>query len=131
MPGPPLTQDSAIMHLISHGVVVGIGSGDELKSFQARNLPFDIAWVSLFSRRCLSLPNADLLDVQAAIEAGGRLSKEEALAIGSVNLEKLLGAEVEEGYADLVATKGGDLLEMSSKVVAVISPARKLVHLMG
>ncbi|KAF9462476.1 carbohydrate esterase family 9 protein [Collybia nuda] len=106
LPGPPLTKDSAIMKLILHGVTVGIGC-EEI--WQSRNLPFDVAWV--------------------AIEAGGRISKEEAIAIGSTNVEKLLGAEVEDESGDLVATQGGDLLETSSKVVAVISPVRQVVHI--
>lgn len=57
------------------------------------------------------------------------MSKEEAFAIGSVNLQKLLGAEVSSEEMDLVATRGGDLLELSSKVVAVISPTRGSVNL--
>jgi hypothetical protein len=65
---------------------------------------------------------------QAAIEAGGNISKEQAFAIGSVNLQKLLGAEVNGEEMDLVATRGGDLLELSSKVVAVISPLANLVN---
>lgn len=115
------------MQLKSHGVTVGIGCE---QIWQSRNLPFDIAWVSLLFSCCCPgrYLNADL--VQAAIEAGGRISKEEAIAIGSANVEKLLGADIEDDYADLVATRGGDLLEMSSKVVAVISPARQLVHIM-
>jgi hypothetical protein len=64
---------------------------------------------------------------QAAIEAGGNIPKEKAFAIGSVNLQRLLGVEVKDGEMDLVATRGGDLLEISSEVVAVISPSRKSV----
>lgn len=104
-PGPPITKESAITKLISHGVTVGIGC-EEIWS--ARNLPFDVAW--------------------AAIEADGNISKEQAFAIGSVNLQKLLGAEVSSEDMDLVATHGGDLLEWSSKVVAVISPLQNSVN---
>jgi hypothetical protein len=43
IPGPPITKESAITTLLSHGVTVGIGC-EEIWS--ARNLPFDVAWVS-------------------------------------------------------------------------------------
>ena len=65
---------------------------------------------------------------QVAIEGGRAISKGQAFAIGSVNLQKLLGAEVKSEEIDLVATRGGDLLELRSKVVAVISPSQKLVN---
>lgn len=51
------------------------------------------------------------------------------MAIGSVNVQKLLGAEVAGDYVELVATRGGDLLEMKSKVVAVISARRQIVDI--
>lgn len=105
LPGPPITRDSAIVTLIENGVVVGIGC-EEIWS--ARNLPFDVAW--------------------ASIEAGGRLSREQAFAIGSTNIEKLLGGKVDSDKADLVATQGGDLLD-GSRVAAVISPMRQGVFI--
>jgi hypothetical protein len=55
------------------------------------------------------------------------------MAIGSTNVEKLLGGKVEtmaEQLGDLVATAGGDLFDFTSKVVAVISPRRGLVDLL-
>lgn len=64
--------------------------------------------------------NLNSVSFQAAIEASGEISKTEALALGSVNVQKLLGVEVDDG--DLVATRGGELLDVQSKVVAVISP---------
>ncbi|TFK44771.1 hypothetical protein BDQ12DRAFT_673545 [Crucibulum laeve] len=106
-PGPPITRESSITSLMTHNVVVGIGC---VHSWAARSLPFDIAW--------------------AAIEAGGRISKEEAFAIGSSNVEKLLGGEARAEIHDLVATRGGDLLDARAKVVAVISPRRQLVDLL-
>ncbi|KAG6891468.1 hypothetical protein C0992_006199 [Termitomyces sp. T32_za158] len=99
LPGPPLTQDSAVVRLKEHGVPVGIGC-EEIWS--ARNLPFDVAW--------------------AAMEAGGRISRSEALALGTVNVQRLLGVEVDAAKVDLVVTRGGDLLDLDSKVVAVVSP---------
>ena len=57
------------------------------------------------------------------------------MAIGSTNLERLLGAEAElneefEDEGDLVVTQGGDLLEMEAKVVAVISRRNGKVNLL-
>ncbi|KAF8806405.1 carbohydrate esterase family 9 protein [Phlegmacium glaucopus] len=106
LPGPPITKNSAIIELVTNKVVVGIGCEG---IWSARNLPFDIAW--------------------AAIEAGGRISKEEAFALGSLNIEKLLGVEVPEDQVDLVATRGDDLLGFGSRVLAVISPREQAVHL--
>ncbi|KAA1473973.1 carbohydrate esterase family 9 protein [Dentipellis sp. KUC8613] len=108
LPGPPLSQDSGITALLAHNVSVGIGVEE---SWSARNTRFDLGW--------------------AALESGGRISKPAALALASTNLEKLLGGEVEiEGLSELVATEGGDLLQFESKVVAVISPRRRLVDLL-
>lgn len=52
------------------------------------------------------------------------------MAIASSNVEKLLGGKGEEDMYELVATEGGDLLDPSSKVRAVISPKRGLVDLL-
>lgn len=55
------------------------------------------------------------------------------MAIGSTNVEKLLGAKVGNtavSAVDLVATEGGDLLDFTSKVKAVISPGRGYVDLL-
>ncbi|KZT43545.1 hypothetical protein SISSUDRAFT_1039974 [Sistotremastrum suecicum HHB10207 ss-3] len=103
LPGPPLTHQSAILKLLEHNVTVGIGV-EELWS--ARNIRFDAGW--------------------AAIEAGGKISKEQAFSIASLNLEKALGMSP---VADFVATRGGDLLEMNSKVVASILQRRSTVEL--
>jgi hypothetical protein len=45
LPGPPITKNSSIIELITNKVVVGIGCE---RTWSARNLPFDIAWVSFF-----------------------------------------------------------------------------------
>ena len=67
---------------------------------------------------------------QIAIGAGGRLSKADTLALASTNLEKLLGGKgTSDSVHDLVATKGGDLLDFKSKIVSVISSRRGLVDL--
>ena len=59
------------------------------------------------------------------LESGGSISKEQAIELVSTNVETLLGV-VDEG--ELVATRGGDLLEFS-KVVSVISPRRGVVDI--
>lgn len=46
LPGPPLTNESAITTLLAHGVTVGIGTAEQ---WSARNTRFDIAWVCRFS----------------------------------------------------------------------------------
>ncbi|KXN85384.1 hypothetical protein AN958_11484 [Leucoagaricus sp. SymC.cos] len=99
VPGPPITKDTALSILLKHGVIVGIGSEHV---WSTRNLPFELAW--------------------AAIEAGGEITKEEAFGMGSVNIEKLLGVDRSPSRMDLVATRGGDLLDFGSEVIAVISP---------
>jgi len=66
---------------------------------------------------------------KAAIEAGGEISKEKAFELGSVNVDKLLGVDRSPERMDLVATRGGDLLDFGSEVVAVISPASELVNI--
>lgn len=56
------------------------------------------------------------------------MSKREALALASVNLAKLLGLDASI-QRDLVATKGGGLLDQESRVVGMISPIREKVDL--
>jgi hypothetical protein len=124
LPGPPISKNSAIMELISNNVVVGIGC-EEIWS--ARNLPFDIAWVRLFPSYLPSRPLTK--HIKAAIESGGRLSKEEAFAIGSTNLLKLLGVEVDDAKVDLVASRGADPFGFDSKVVSVLSPRQNSIHI--
>ncbi|KAM5543998.1 hypothetical protein V8D89_002615 [Ganoderma adspersum] len=102
--GPPLTEKSAVALLTENNVTVGLGIQE---IWDARNARFDLAW--------------------AALEAGGALSKADALALASSNLEKLLGVTADGLQGDLVVTRGGDLVEFS-KVVAVISPRRGLVN---
>jgi len=104
MRGPPLTPETAIAFLMRQNVTVGLGV-DELWS--CRNTRFDAAW--------------------AAIDAMGAISREQAYAIVTTNLEKLLGVDVSS--EDLVATRAGGLLDFTSEVVAVISPVRGSVDL--
>lgn len=50
--------------------------------------------------------------------------------MGGINIEKLLGLVRESATIDLVATKGGDLLDFGAEVVAIISPTEKSVNLL-
>ncbi|KAH9898533.1 carbohydrate esterase family 9 protein [Cubamyces lactineus] len=105
MPGPPLSETNAVAVLLAHNVTVGVGV---VEAWMARNTRLDIAW--------------------AALESNGEIQKADALALASVNVEKLLGIKTDSLQSDLVATHGGDLLD-SSKVVGVISPRRGLVNI--
>jgi hypothetical protein len=125
LPGPPLTELSAVAELLQHNVTVGIGVQE---IWCARNTRFDLAWVyfpSMVRRRCI-----DVIPFQLSIEAGGRISKEQVFALASTNIMKLLGGVNIPEMSDLVATEGGDLLDMSGKVVAIISPRRNLVDVL-
>ncbi|KAJ7131770.1 carbohydrate esterase family 9 protein [Mycena crocata] len=102
LPGPPLTQSSAIATLVAHNVTVGIEVGNPSS---VRNTRFDMTW--------------------AGLESNGVLGTAKTLALVSSNLEMLLG--VKESNMDLVATRGGS--DFEGKVVAVISPQAKLVNL--
>ncbi|PSR81151.1 hypothetical protein PHLCEN_2v6486 [Hermanssonia centrifuga] len=104
LPGPPLSQKSNLLELRAHNVSVALGVTG---AWEARNTRFDLGWI--------------------ALEAGNSMSKKEVLALASVNLQQLLGVRSFE--TDLVASKGGDLLDFDSKVVAVISPRRGVVDL--
>ncbi|KAL5523424.1 hypothetical protein ACEPAG_7597 [Sanghuangporus baumii] len=106
LPGPPLSEHSAISLLLSQNVTVGIGIEE---SWSARNTRFDAAW--------------------AALEAVGDVSRADALALASRNLEKLLGLEVDADLTDLVATEAGGILDFESKVVGIISPRKRAVDL--
>ncbi|KAI0930402.1 hypothetical protein AcV5_007126 [Taiwanofungus camphoratus] len=108
LPGLPLTEQSSIALLLEQNVTVGIGIEE---AWSARNTRFDIGW--------------------AALEAGGQITKAQAIALGSTNVEKLLGGQVEpEDAHEMVVTEGGDLLDFESKVIAIISPRRKVVDLL-
>jgi hypothetical protein len=57
------------------------------------------------------------------------VSRKEALALVTTNLEKLLGARVGGSDVDIVAYQGGDVFDLSSKVTGVVSPRRSSVDL--
>jgi hypothetical protein len=57
------------------------------------------------------------------------VNKRQAYALASTNLDRLLGIEHDSEDADLVVFEGGNMFDLSSKVVAVVSPQRGLVDL--
>lgn len=62
--------------------------------------------------------------------SNGALSYQDALALASTNVERLMGVTEHSQNTDLVATRGGHLLSFESKVVAILSPRRGLVDLL-
>ena len=121
--------------MLRHNVTVGLGVTGislsyEISSWAARNSRFEVSWV----RSCLfSLASeSTLLTIfQAYIQAAGQISKSQALAIASTNTEKLLGIAPETALLnDLVVTQGGDLFDMESKVIGIVSPLREQVELL-
>ncbi|KAH9846908.1 carbohydrate esterase family 9 protein [Lenzites betulinus] len=106
LPGPPLSERNTLAELRAHNVTVAIGVNEV---WMARNTRLDIAW--------------------AALEANGSISKAEALALASTNVETLLGVKANGANGDLVATRGGDLLDFS-KVVAIVSSRRGVVDIL-
>ena len=65
------------------------------------------------------------------IESEGFITRSEAFALASENVEKLLGIRQEvTRKRDLVATEGADLLELNGKVVAIISSSRGEVDIL-
>ncbi|KAF9061078.1 hypothetical protein BDP27DRAFT_1338711 [Rhodocollybia butyracea] len=110
LPGPPLTQRSAISTLLASNVTVGVGADASAHgAWIARNTRFDISW--------------------AALEADGVITKAGALALASSNLQKLLGLKSGTVSSALVATTGGTLLDFESKVVAVLLSNKGVVDL--
>ncbi|KAJ3809317.1 carbohydrate esterase family 9 protein [Lentinula aff. lateritia] len=108
LPGPPLTQHNAISTLLANNITVGVGVESD-GAWAVRHTRFDVSW--------------------AAVEAGGDISREQAIALASSNLEKLLGLAPGTVSSSLVATTGGTLLDFESKVVAVASSKRGVVDL--
>jgi hypothetical protein len=65
------------------------------------------------------------------LESNGRIDDQQAYSLASTNLEKLLGVvNPTDETADLVAYEGGGVFDLSSKIIAVLSPARGIVDLM-
>ncbi|GLB33967.1 putative amidohydrolase [Lyophyllum shimeji] len=110
LPGPPLTNDTALVKLLDHGVTVALGVRE---AWEARNTRFDIQW--------------------AVLESNGKIDRRQMHALAYTNLPKLLGVREDEGESqravDMVAYDRGGAFDFSSKVVAVISSERQQVDL--
>ena len=70
-----------------------------------------------------------IFHVKALLDSPDLLSRSDAYALVSSNVEKLFGLKVDPYQSDLVATEEGDLLSFEGKVSAVISPRRKRVDI--
>ncbi|KAK7051210.1 hypothetical protein VNI00_004710 [Paramarasmius palmivorus] len=108
LPGPPLTSKTAIEVLLEANVTVGIGvSGLGCLGCMARNIRWDVGW--------------------AKMDIG--LSTADALSLASSNIDALFNLSEEESDSDLVATRGGTVLDFEGKVVGVVSQRRGVVDL--
>jgi hypothetical protein len=108
--------------LLLNNVTVGVGVEG---IWDARNTRLDVAWVS-WAVGCIVIL---VIVIQASIEAGGQITQQQALALGSTNLEKLLTGWVNVEGTELVATEAGCILDMNSRVVAILSSRRGVVDL--
>ncbi|ESK86826.1 carbohydrate esterase family 9 protein [Moniliophthora roreri MCA 2997] len=106
LPGPPLSKKTAIQELLEHNVTVAVGIGGP--GDLSRKLRWDIGWV--------------------ALDSEGAISTADALSLASTNIDTLFGLSGEEVDSDLVAVKGGNLLQFEGKVVGVVSQRRGVVE---
>jgi len=67
------------------------------------------------------------LTKKVSLDSHYRISTTDALELASTKVEQLVGLNVADEDRDLVATKGGELLEFEGKVTAVISNKRGVV----
>ncbi|KAF5390646.1 hypothetical protein D9757_002646 [Collybiopsis confluens] len=107
LPGPPLTEETALKILVEHGVVVGIGIDQPQFAAETR------------------------FQLSQAYDSAPSLTPREVYSLASINLERLLGVKaVEPETADLVAFEGGSAFNLSSKVAAVISASKGQVDIL-
>ncbi|KAH7100379.1 hypothetical protein BKA62DRAFT_252537 [Auriculariales sp. MPI-PUGE-AT-0066] len=106
---PPLARGNAVTTLKAHNVTVAVARTDGFVGINPRQLRWDLGWV-------LS-------------EADGALSYREVVELGSTNLEKMLGLELDNNLRDLVAYAGGGMLSFESKPVAAIVPSKARVDI--
>ncbi|KAI9064852.1 composite domain of metallo-dependent hydrolase [Trametes sanguinea] len=108
LPGPPLTNGTALATLLKHGVTVGLGTWEAGHVLATR---FEVGL--------------------AILESNNWINKRQAYQLVSTNLDKLLDLEGWIGdFGDLVAYEGGSALDFTSKPVAIASPARELVEIL-
>ncbi|KAJ4001803.1 carbohydrate esterase family 9 protein [Lentinula boryana] len=108
LPGPPLTNQTALDILLKNGVIVGLGVDHPQMAAETR---FHLA--------------------QAYQDSIPSATAREVYGLATTNLEQLLGVKgIEPSSADLVAFDGGSVFNLSSKVVAIISPQRSQVDML-
>ncbi|CAE7168032.1 unnamed protein product [Rhizoctonia solani] len=105
VPGPPLSQHTALQILRKAGVTVGLGSSSMIvtQAWDVPNTRFDLGW--------------------AIADSNGTLNNYQALALSTTNLKKLY--RLPDLDTDFVAYRGGDAFGYTSKPVAVISAERE------
>ncbi|CUA75385.1 hypothetical protein RSOLAG22IIIB_11709 [Rhizoctonia solani] len=104
VPGPPLSQHTALQILQRAGVTVGLGASSVsvTQAWDAPNIRFNLGW--------------------AVADSNGTLNNYEALALATTNLKKLY--RLPDLDTDFVAYRGGDAFGYSSKPIAVLSAER-------
>ncbi|CAE6499562.1 unnamed protein product [Rhizoctonia solani] len=104
VPGPPLSQHTALQILQRAGVTVGLGTSSVVvtQAWDVPNTRFNLGW--------------------AVADSNGTLSAYEALKLSTTNLKKLY--RLPDLDTDLVAYRGGHAFSYSSKPVAVLSTER-------
>jgi hypothetical protein len=129
LPGPPVSNDTALVTLLENNVIVGIGTADAALAAQTR---LDLAWVSSngLSRPIQLDTNPHLDIIKATAESNGRVSPETAIGLATVNLERLLGIDQALREGDMVAWARGSPLDMQSSVAGVVSSALGWVDLL-
>lgn len=127
LPGPPVSNDTALVTLLENNVLVGIGTADAALAAQTR---LDLAWVSSNGRLFHLDANPHPDNIKATAESNGRVSPEKAIGLATVNLERLLGIDQALQEGDMVAWARGSPLDMQSSVVGVVSSAQGWVDLL-
>ncbi|KAL0573283.1 hypothetical protein V5O48_008666 [Marasmius crinis-equi] len=126
LPGPPLSEKTAVSTLMKHNVTVAVAS-DTSQTWTTRNTRWDVAWVSgLLPHRA----EEDTEFPKIALDSQGMLSRSEALELASTKVEELAGLNGKDDGRDLVVTSGGELLEFEGKVVGVVSSKKGVVDLL-
>lgn len=123
-----MQKGNAITVLKAHNVTVGVASID-MWSWRARQARFDLGWVSCNAICCCFASHANPRRTQIKAEASGELSHTDAIALGSLDIEKLLNLGINDQDREMVAYAGGDIFSFESKAVAVIQPLRARVDL--
>ncbi|KAF5358954.1 hypothetical protein D9758_004746 [Tetrapyrgos nigripes] len=107
LPGPPLSNETILSVLLQHGVTVGIGM-----------------------EHPQTVGDTRFILSQALLDAQGCLDWRKAYELGSTNLQRLLGVtRMKSEEAVLIACEKASMLDMTSKIVAAITPQHSGVEL--